>query len=465
MNTTMTSFYLKYRPQTIEDLDLKMVREFFARLVKSGKTHHAYLFAGPRGTGKTSAARILAKIINCDKGQGEPCNKCDACVAITRGNWPDLMEIDAASNRGIDDVRALRETVGLAPLRGRNKVYLIDEAHMLTPEAFNALLKTLEEPPEQVVFVLATTEPDKLPETVVSRCIRVNFNRASKEELRASLAKIVTGEKLRVETGAVEKLIDLTEGSFRDAQKLLEQAVAGREKQAITAAMIAEAAGSGSGELLDCLLTRDRQAALEEIDGLAKAGANWKNVVLDLAEKLRLEVLGQGVNWQDKKELLERLVKAGSEIKDAVIPQLPLELLVVEWCTDNDKLQMPNAKLSEIKIPKKQSKVKFEDVQAKWQEILTRLKPKNHSLAGLLRSSKPTQVDGDKLVIEVFYQFHLDQLKQEKYRLMVEEVLGEVFAFPLKLQYSLRHKISPSEESLRNTSEVVKAAEEVFGNV
>ena len=182
----MTSFYLKYRPQTIADLDLKSVREFFARLVKSGKTHHAYLFAGPRGTGKTSAARILAKIINCDKGRGEPCNRCDACVAITRGNWPDLMEIDAASNRGIDDVRALRETVGLAPLRGRNKVYLIDEAHMLTPEAFNALLKTLEEPREEVVFILATTEPDKLPETVVSRCIRVNFNRASKEELRVS---------------------------------------------------------------------------------------------------------------------------------------------------------------------------------------------------------------------------------------------------------------------------------------
>lgn len=452
----MTSFYLKYRPQTIEALDLKSVREFFERLVKSGKTHHAYLFAGPRGTGKTSAARILAKIVNCES-KHPPCNKCDACVAITRGNWPDLMEIDAASNRGIDDVRALRETVGLAPLRGRNKVYLIDEAHMLTPEAFNALLKTLEEPPEQVVFILATTEPDKLPETVVSRCIRVNFNRASKEELRVSLTKIVTGEKLRVEAGAVEKLIDLTEGSFRDAQKLLEQVVAGREKQTITAAMIAEAAGSGSGKLLDCLLARDRQAALEEIDGLAKAGANWKNVVLDLAEKLRLEVLGQGVNWQEKKELLERLVKAGSEIKEAVIPQLPLELLAVEWCGSSGA---PAARLFAAPSPKpmKKGKVRFEDVQAKWQEILTSLKPKNHSLAGLLRSSKPVGVEGDKLMIEVFYQFHLDQLQQEKYRLMVEEVLGEVFAFPLKIQYILGEK-------KRMDSDVTRAAEEVFGDV
>ena len=451
----MTSFYLKYRPQTIADLDLKSVREFFARLVKSGKTHHAYLFAGPRGTGKTSAARILAKIINCDKGRGEPCNRCDACVAITRGNWPDLMEIDAASNRGIDDVRALRETVGLAPLRGRNKVYLIDEAHMLTPEAFNALLKTLEEPPEQVVFILATTEPDKLPETVVSRCIRVNFNRASKEELRVSLAKIVTGEKLRVEAGAVEKLIDLTEGSFRDAQKLLEQAVTGREKQTITAAMIAEVAGSGSGKLLDCLLARDRQAALAAIDRLAQEGANWKNVVLDLIEKLRPDVLA---GQQEKKELLEKLVEVGGELKDAVIPQLPLELLVVDWCGSE--------KLPEVKIQKKQGRVSFEEVQAKWQELLAKLKPKNHSLAGLLRSSKPIGVEGSRLTIEVFYQFHLDQLKQEKYRLMVEEVLREVFAFPLKLQYSLRHKVSPSEESDKSdTSEVVKAAEEVFGDV
>lgn len=451
----MTSFYLKYRPQTIEALDLKSVREFFARLVKSRKTHHAYLFAGPRGTGKTSAARILAKIINCEKGYGEPCNKCDACVAITRGNWPDLMEIDAASNRGIDDVRALRETVGLAPLRGRNKVYLIDEAHMLTPEAFNALLKTLEEPPEQVVFILATTEPDKLPETVVSRCIRVDFGRASEDEIVGSLRKIVKTESLNVVDEALHELARTAQGSFRDAQKNLEQIITGREKQKITVDMMTS---WGSGQLLDYLLNKDRVAALAETTKLEKQGVNWRNVVLDLVEKLRPDVLAGD---QEKKQLIEKLVKAGSEIKEAVIPQLPLELLVVEWC-GSEKLKVQSEKLPEIKIQKKPGKIKFEDVQVKWQEILTSLKPKNHSLAGLLRSSKPAGVEGDKLMIEVFYQFHLDQLQQEKYRLMVEEVLQNTFAFPLRLEYILGS--SPSRRATGG-EEVVKAAEEVFGDV
>lgn len=466
----MNSFYLKYRPQTVADLDIKAVREFFERLVKSGKTHHAYLFAGPRGTGKTSAARILAKIINCEKGYGEPCNKCDACVAITRGNWPDLMEIDAASNRGIDDVRALRETVGLSPLRGRNKVYLIDEAHMLTPEAFNALLKTLEEPPEQVVFILATTEPDKLPETVVSRCARVDFGRASEDEIVGSLRKIVKTESLNVVDEALRELARTAQGSFRDAQKNLEQIITGREKQKITVDMMTS---WGSGQLLDYLLDKERVAALAEITKLEKQGVNWRNVILDLVEKLRPDVLAGD---QEKKQLIEKLVKAGSEIKEAVIPQLPLELLVVEWCGSSAGSGVtvvgaqipspPNARggvrLRSQPATPPQSSIRFEDVQAKWQEILTRLKPKNHSLAGLLRSSKPAGVEGDKLMIEVFYRFHLDQLQQEKYRLMVEEVLQNTFAFPLRLEYILGS--SPSRKATGG-EEVVKAAEEVFGDV
>jgi DNA polymerase III subunit gamma/tau len=454
---------------------MKTVREFFARLVKSGKTHHAYLFAGPRGTGKTSAARILAKIVNCESKK-IPCDKCENCVAITRGNFPDLIEIDAASNRGIDDVRALRETVGLAPMRGKKKVYLIDEVHMLTPEAFNALLKTLEEPPAQVMFILATTEPDKLPETVVSRCIRVDFGRAGEAEIIASLKKIVKTEELEVEEEALAELARLAQGSFRDAQKTLEQVVTGREKEKITIDLVSQ---FGSDKLLEYLLTKERVRALDEIGKLEKSGANWKNVVLDLVEKLRPDVLARstalGVNWQEKKELLEKLVQAGGELKEAVIPQLPLELLVVEWCGgSNDSgvtvvgAQIPSPRntrggvrlRSQPATPPSSvgGKVSFDEVQGKWQEVLQQLKPKNHSLAGLLRSSRPSTVDGDELTIEVFYQFHLDQLKQEKYRLMVEEALEDVFAFPLKLQYILREKQKMDHD-------VAQAAEEVFGDV
>ncbi|MBI2010012.1 MAG: DNA polymerase III subunit gamma/tau [Candidatus Chisholmbacteria bacterium] len=212
----MASLYLQYRPQRVKDLDLKTVREFFERILLSGKVNHAYLFTGPKGGGKTSAARILAKIVNCTKNEAvmlgkrkkfeEPCNKCVACKSIASGSMVDLIEIDAASNRGIDDIRDLREKIRLAPVAAARKVYIIDEVHMLTLEAFNALLKTLEEPPLHAVFILATTEAHKVPETIVSRCVRVVFPKASREEIRRSLDRVVKGEKLKVASDALDML-------------------------------------------------------------------------------------------------------------------------------------------------------------------------------------------------------------------------------------------------------------------
>jgi len=201
------SFYLKYRPQRVGELDLVSVRESLGRILKSGRFAHAYLFAGPKGTGKTSSARILAKVLNCVDNNGkpknqktnklknkkettqelrEPCGKCGSCKAIVGGSSMAVMEMDAASNRGIDDIRELRERVALAPAGGKYAVYVIDEVHMLTTEAFNALLKTLEEPPAHAVFVLCTTEVHKLPGTVVSRCTQVKFTKASRGEVVAS---------------------------------------------------------------------------------------------------------------------------------------------------------------------------------------------------------------------------------------------------------------------------------------
>src|SRR3989339_2148575 len=175
--------YRKYRPQKLADLDIEEVRQKLEKTLSSPYLPHAYLFAGPKGTGKTSAARIVAKILNCEKIKGkttqvEPCNRCDSCLSITGGRHFDVLEIDAASNRGIEEIRDLREKIKLVPVSGKFKVYIIDEAHMLTPDAFNAFLKTLEEPPAHAIFILCTTNPTKLPLTIISRLQRFNFSRA-----------------------------------------------------------------------------------------------------------------------------------------------------------------------------------------------------------------------------------------------------------------------------------------------
>src|SRR3989344_3767734 len=227
------SFYQKYRSEKVDDLDLTSVRSAFESMMKSGEISHAYLFVGPRGLGKTSAARILARLVNCyknSKTQGtknsklvEPCNECENCLSIKNGSAVDVMEIDAASHRGIDDIRDLREKVNLAPSVLVKKVYIIDEVHMLTSEAFNALLKTLEEPPAHVMFILCTTEAHKVPETIVSRCVKVNFSKATVAELTRSLERAAKGEGLKIAKEVLAELASGLDGSFREGHKLLEQ--------------------------------------------------------------------------------------------------------------------------------------------------------------------------------------------------------------------------------------------------
>src|SRR3990172_7009591 len=202
-------FYRTYRPQKISELDSQSVREsLFALFAKGFDVPHAFLFSGPKGLGKTSAARIVAKVINCEKHEKlkkgklteaeiEPDNKCWQCTSITAGTNFDILEIDGASNRGIDEIRDLKEKINLLPAKAFRKVYIIDEVHMLTTEAFNALLKTLEEPPSHAVFILCTTEPQKVPSTIASRCFRVNFTKATEEELVRSMQRIVKGEGIK----------------------------------------------------------------------------------------------------------------------------------------------------------------------------------------------------------------------------------------------------------------------------
>lgn len=271
------SLYRKYRPTTFDGV---IGQETVVRILKgsvdSGRTSHAYLFAGPKGTGKTTVARILAKALNCDKGPtSHPCMECEHCKAITSGTDIDVIEIDAASNRGIDEIRDLRESTRFVPARSHKKVFIIDEAHMLTVQAFNALLKTLEEPPDYVVFILATTEPQKLPETILSRCQRFDFKRISETAMFQYLQGIRNTEAPNITDEALHQIVALSGGSMRGAIGLVDQfSVFGAES--VSGAAVLDLLGLPTEEnislLVEALLSHDPKATSFVLDQLERSG-------------------------------------------------------------------------------------------------------------------------------------------------------------------------------------------------
>ena len=220
------ALYRKYRPQSFDEVvGQKAVIKTLTNALKNNKIAHAYLFCGPRGTGKTSLARLFAKSLNCSKGVGEECNKCDNCLAVIKGNHPDVFEVDAASNSGVDNVRQLIEQVSFQPILGRYKVYIIDEVHSMSASAFNALLKTLEEPPAHVVFILATTEPNKVLPTILSRVQRYDFTKVSDEDIIYKMGEILEKEGIEYEESALKLIARLADGGVRDSLSLLDQAI------------------------------------------------------------------------------------------------------------------------------------------------------------------------------------------------------------------------------------------------
>jgi DNA polymerase-3 subunit gamma/tau len=497
----MTDFTSKYRPQKIEELDLVAIREGLGKVLKSGKIPHAFLFAGPRGIGKTSAARIIAKAINCleqttkNKGKrvhpessprGEPCNQCEQCLSITGGTNIDVLEIDAASNRGIDDIRELREKIKLAPARAQYKVYIIDEVHMLTTEAFNALLKTLEEPPEHAIFILCTTAPEKLPETIISRCLRFNFKRPTIKEITEKLEKIVEQEKLKVEKQALIEIARGVDGSFRDANKILEQASFASQEinLEIVKEILGQAVGFDPQKLISLLAKREQKEAIEEINRLTEAGANLRFYLEQLLEELRGLLLkeygveddgrdleGFGLRGEEIKELIRLFSQASLELKEAIIPQLSLELAVIEWGEGEQQpvdTGLPAGQdrgKTEVKVELKEEKelppvsprkdystrkIDLSEVEQKWQDVLTSVRPQNHSVEALLRATRPKTINGEILTIEVFYKFHKDKLEQEKCRRIVEEAASEVLQSLVKIKFLLgeRPKIEKKAEPI-----------------
>ena len=484
--------YRKYRPQTLEELmGQEQVKTALLSAYQNSKMAHAYLFVGPRGTGKTSTARILAKMVNCE-GSEPPCNKCSTCLSITDGSNLDLIEIDAASNRGIDDIRALRETIKLSPSGAKKKVYIIDEVHMLTTEAFNALLKTLEEPPEHVLFILATTESVKIPQTILSRVQRLDFKLAKVADLVKALEAVVKGENLKIEKEALNMIAKAADGSFRDAVKILDQlSTVGEITKEQVSQVIKSSDFQSQIELLQALAKKDGQTALLLLNKQVEVGVNIKEFIISLMELLRACIYikyGLGSNlvkedfgsekyqnlmeftFSDKDLIaaLNNLQEALEKMKTSSIPSLPFEIAIVEIC---GKINLPVSTIKESSsIIQHQSSnpdsPNIAKLQEKWTFVLETIRPFNFSLEALLRSVKIVDCSGGVVILEVPYSFHQRILEAPKSRDLLESVLSDVLQQTIKVSTVLGERPQRIEDvaniEVAADDEVIAMASEIF---
>jgi DNA polymerase-3 subunit gamma/tau len=304
----------KWRPANFEQMvGQEHVLQALINALDSERLHHAYLFSGTRGVGKTTVARILAKSLNCDTGiSSKPCGKCSSCLEIDEGRSVDLIEIDAASRTGVDDMRELLDNVQYVPTRGRFKIYLIDEVHMLSKHSFNALLKTLEEPPPHIKFLLATTDPQKLPVTVLSRCLQFNLKRMLKQQIQTHLQYLLDEEKIEFDLGALASLASAADGSMRDALSLLDQAIAygaGSVLQDTVEAMLGAVSGDYLFKLIDALLLQDSAAMIQEARNITSHNPDYQRVCAEMISLLQQIALHQcGIDVESENDLLDERI-------------------------------------------------------------------------------------------------------------------------------------------------------------
>jgi len=517
-------FYRKWRPQTLaEVVGQEPVTHTLRHAVENGKVAHAYLFCGPRGTGKTSTGRILAKAVNClNQTQGEPCNTCDICRSITEGRSLDVMEIDAASNRGIDEVRSLREKVNYAPSRARYKVYIIDEVHMLTEAASNALLKTLEEPPPYVIFILATTEPHKVIPTIVSRCQRFNFHRLSQTAIIGKLELICEKEDVHAGLESLKLIARAATGSLRDAENILQQLLAYHGNQ-IDFEQVQTALGVSSDprvrQLAKHIINKDISAGLQVINSVNSDGIDLRQFNLGLIEYLRQLLLAKAqcsealdVTAEDLADMNELAAKATFEYLLKVVKlfssvdfrsdnysTLPLELALIDCALSStsgqewpgptkfpesvevtNSPQEPTQPPQEAKIPTTASGAETSNmeisenprnidyVRGQWKEFIQSLRGEGSSgsLDAFLRSAcEPVALEDDTLVLGFYYSFHKEKIEDPKYRHLVEKKLREVFDQPYRIKCILVDYKRDILHQPKEQSPLIKAALEMGAEI
>lgn len=379
-------FARKYRPKFFREvIGQEAPVRILKNAIRNNRVSHAYLFAGPRGVGKTTIARILAKALNCKNPQeGEPCGECEHCKEIDKGIFPDLIEMDAASNRGIDDIRNLKEAVNYKPIKGKHKVYIIDEAHMLTKEAFNALLKTLEEPPPNTTFILCTTEYDKIIPTILSRCQRIIFSKVPKKKVIEYLKKICKEEGLECEEKALELLAVASEGCMRDAASLLDQASVygeGKVNSKVVETFLGILSKESVRKFLKYLLESEVDEALAFLKEISERGYNLTRFWESLGEEVRKAILVKSLknpeklveDWQDYEEFkkfpleallyVENIITRGNQEARTRDPFWAYELAVIKAKIVKDIL--PVSQLGRVIVKEEKPEVKEEETPPK----------------------------------------------------------------------------------------------------
>lgn len=393
------SLYRTYRPQTFDEvIGQEHITDLLKNAISKNKITHSYLFTGPRGLGKTSVARIFAKALNCENisKDGNPCNECNNCKSITNGTYFDLLEIDAASNRGIDQIRELKEKIAYQPTQGKFKVYIIDEVHMLTTEAFNALLKTLEEPPSHAIFVLATTESYKLPATIVSRCQKYDFRLGSHEKLRDCLISVLKNEGRKMDEEAIQIIIEQSTGSYRDLLSLSDVVLSGIADLDIEVSEVDVRQSLGLPDhtmvyyFLENLVKGDYKKSFNMLDEVYQKGVSIQQFIYSVIDILKQILIDKTVKGRRKKstitadfsfleklsdvtlfKLLKKFLDVTQSIKDSPIPTLPIEVLILEsqelfdMEREEKEDEKKNSKIEEIEVDKETEKDIYKKSQKK----------------------------------------------------------------------------------------------------